>query len=160
MPLAADGLAAQDLGEGQTVKCRESYVLERMWRASEIGCSDCPHRPTCGWPQDPCGAWHHWPPCCRTSPSGPPRNCCHRTQPQSSFCTRLNSASHSLRSVSRSVTEQHRCSNFLKSKHESSSASTRLSLESHKTVLIAINLRMFPLWGAGGKDEQLRSNGV
>lgn len=83
-----------------------SYALGRMWRASGIGCCDCPHLPTCGWPPAPCGAWRHSPLCCRIWLSGPPRSCCHRTPPRSSFCTHWNSASHSPRTVSRSIKQR------------------------------------------------------
>lgn len=129
------------------MKCRDSYVLERMWRASETGCCDCPRPPTCGRPRDLYGAWRHWPRCCRTWLSDPPRSCFHHTPPQNSFCIHLNSASHSPRIVSRSVKQQ-RQDNFPEWIQESSLLSTRTSFLflSHKTVLIAINLIIFPLW--------------
>ena len=118
--------ASHDTFEGQTVRCRDSYVLERMWRASEIGCSDCPHLPTCGWPPGPCGARRHWPRCYRIWPSDPPQSCYHPTRPRNSFCIHLNSASHSPKTASRSVKQQ-RHTNFPEWRYGSSSESTRTS---------------------------------
>lgn len=85
---------------------RSTYDPQRKWRAFWTCSVCCLHLPTSSPPLSPSAAWHRWPPCCRTWPSGFQWNCSHHTQPQSSSCTHWNAPFGSPEIAYRSVRKE------------------------------------------------------